>query len=496
MSLCLIHLPPDQVFAQSLIDALHHDGRRVEALTVPPDADALKREKHEATLRRASTVLVLIGSQSGASTGLMQLCTLATHNQMPIYGLLTAYISELPWYLAQTPVIDFTNDFPGAFAELLGLLPAATHSLLDKRTLGDARDAYLNRASLKSQHTISAYRRSIELFLEYLGDRSQSAILPAQGHSFVVPDELPITTFSDGDEPLFLHFAQWLLSPGSDREGDKRPYKPSTVALRVAGVINWFQFLDDYGWFSANFKLAKAKRMVRDEMRPQSRQAGPPQPPEHIDEVIYYYDTQAPPPHLRKPTANPERVQQWELTRLRNRALLHALAETGGRISEILSLNLADFPPRYLAQEDVLRVSVTGKGGHQYYLRFFDSLPAISAYVEARGTNLRATKGRDVPLFVSHDPRYDGNRMSRVVAWRIVQRAAKALGVEHITPHDFRHWRATQLINAGHAIDVVQEYLGHRSVDTTRAYYAHTDPLRVDDAAKQTRLPDDRRDND
>ena len=174
---------------------------------------------------------------------------------------------------------------------------------------------------------------------------------------------------------------------------------------------------------------------------------------------------------------------------MRNRALLHSLAETGGRISELLSLNLADFPVRALKRDEVLRVEVRGKGGHTYYLRFYDALPAIRAYIEARGANLRATARGNVPLFVSHDPRYDGQRMSRIVAWRVVQRAARALGLGHISPHDFRHWRATQLINAGHPLDVVQEYLGHRSVETTRAYYAHTDPLRVDDAVRDTGLP-------
>jgi integrase len=303
------------------------------------------------------------------------------------------------------------------------------------------------------------------------------------------PEDIPLSARSDEDTPLFLHFVQWLLSPGTGKKGDKRPYKPSTVELRLAGVLNWFQFLDDHGWLPPSFKLAKATRIVRDELRAKPAHSGPPRPPEHIEEVIYYYDSLELPKHLRKTDVDQERIRRWELTQLRNRALLHALAETGGRIGELLSLNLDDFPERYLHQQEVLRVEVLGKGGHTYYLRFLDTLHPIRDYIHARGSDLRATPQGEVPLFISHDPRYDGTRMSRIVGWRIVQRAARALGLRHITPHDFRHWRATQLINAGHSLDVVQDYLGHRSVETTRAYYAHTDPLRVDDAAKLTRLP-------
>ncbi|MBI5957316.1 MAG: tyrosine-type recombinase/integrase, partial [Chloroflexi bacterium] len=334
------------------------------------------------------------------------------------------------------------------------------------------------------------YARAISLFFDFLADRAAVRVLPIQKAGYTLPQEIPLAQLTEEDSPVFLQFAQWLLAPTSGKSGDKRPYKAATVELRLAGVQNWFQFLDDYGWLPGEFKLAKARRIVQDELRGRPQRSGPPQPPEHIEEVIYYYDAQELPKYLRKPEIDPDRVKRWELTRLRNRALLHALAETGGRISEILSLNLAQFPARYLNRDEVLRIEVTGKGGHTYYLRFFDSLPAIRAYLEARGASLRASTKGDIPLFASHDPHYDGSRMSRIVAWRIVQRAARALGLRDITPHDFRHWRATQLINAGHSLDVVQEYLGHRSVETTRAYYAHTDPLRVDDAARKTRLPE------
>jgi integrase len=487
-SILVIYSLSDQRFASLLDRRLHSEGY----VTLCID-DADKSESAFLRLESvipSSIVLVLISPDGARSDFIVKSCALARHHNRQLIPLLIAHTSSLPWYIEHLQIEDFTDDFDRAFSRLLDTLPVPDRTSPKTITFGEARDLYLQRATLKSGHTVDSYRRAAELFLDFLAERKTGNRLPIQQVTFVTPDDIALTALSENDAPILLHFAQWLLSPSSGKTGDRRPYKPATVELRIAGVQNWFQFLDDHGWLPADFKLAKAKRIVRDELSGRPSRSGPPRPPDHIEEAIYYYDTLQPPANLRKPDIDPDRPRRWELTRLRNRALLHALAETGGRISELLSLNLNDFPERYLHQREVLRVEVMGKGGHAYYLRFFDSLPAIRDYIHARGADLRANLRGEIPLFISHDPRYDGNRMSRIVAWRIVQRAARALGLHSITPHDFRHWRATQLINAGHSLDVVQDYLGHRSVETTRSYYAHTDPLRVDDAAKNTGLPD------
>ncbi len=469
-----------------LTASLRQQGLDIFLDTETRPADLEWEQEIAEAIRDSAGMLLLVSPDSRSAMYVLQDFNLARQHDLPIFPILIRPTDPLPWYLGGLSPADFTTNRDHALNRFI-----ARHFQRPVQgvTLGEARDIYINRATLRSQHTIDAYRRAIELFFNFLADRTQNRLLPIQDTHHTVPDDIPVTALSEEDVPVLLHFAQWMLSPASGKQGDHRPYKPSTVELRVSGLQNWFQFLDDYGWIPPDFKLAKAKRLVRDALQTRATSHTPPRPPDYLGEVIYYYDTQQPPKRLQKPDADPERVQRWELTRLRNRALLYALAETGGRISEVLSLNLADFPPRYLERNEVLRVEVLGKGGHNYYLRFYDSLAAIRDYIYARGANLRGSAQGNIPLFVSHDPRYDGSRMSRIVAWRVVQRAAKALGVGNITPHDFRHWRATQLINDGHSLDVVQDYLGHRSVETTRAYYAHTDPLRVDDAAKNTPLP-------
>jgi site-specific recombinase XerD len=110
---------------------------------------------------------------------------------------------------------------------------------------------------------------------------------------------------------------------------------------------------------------------------------------------------------------------------------------------------------------------ISGKGGRPRTIHLRDyARKAVQAYIRER-------KDGNPALFVAHSRNANAARLSGTSAHKIVKRAVNALGLhESLSAHDFRHYRATQLLREGMPIEVVQEYLGHADISTTRSIYA------------------------
>ncbi|PRZ03490.1 integrase/recombinase XerD [Isoptericola sp. CG 20/1183] len=150
---------------------------------------------------------------------------------------------------------------------------------------------------------------------------------------------------------------------------------------------------------------------------------------------------------------------------LRDRALLELLYSTGGRISEVVGLDVDD------VGSDAL-VRLFGKGSKERIVPVGSyARDAVDAYlVRARPVLVAAgsARGRSTPaLFLNTR----GGRLSRQSAWAVLQGAAERAGLtEHVSPHTLRHSFATHLLAGGADVRVVQELLGHASVTTTQIY--------------------------
>ena len=158
-----------------------------------------------------------------------------------------------------------------------------------------------------------------------------------------------------------------------------------------------------------------------------------------------------------------------EATSLRDVALLELLYSTGGRVSEIIGININDLAKVESDNEFIQTIKLRGKGAKERIVPIGSfALTALDNYlVRVRPGLVAKNVKSESALFLNSR----GGRLSRQSAWNIVLEAAKASGLEgKVSPHVFRHSYATHLLDGGADIRVVQELLGHSSVTTTQIY--------------------------
>jgi site-specific recombinase XerD len=232
-------------------------------------------------------------------------------------------------------------------------------------------------------------------------------------------------------------------------------YRPRTVSVYLAAARRFLTWLDAHDLLSAELSVAKANnrlKAVLGRARRQSDTAKAVDP--DLPDVVNYYDGLALPP--RRNDAYNKRLRI-----LRNRAIVHTLYASAGRVSEVASLTRNQVLDGRLDE-----VLITGKGGKERVILLTpEAQAAISAYCRERDD-------RYPGLFISHG-RNRGKSLGRWALWKVVKDAAKALDLfQGTSPHAFRHFRARQLLHEGMDLDVLQAYLGHADISTTRRIYA------------------------
>lgn len=143
---------------------------------------------------------------------------------------------------------------------------------------------------------------------------------------------------------------------------------------------------------------------------------------------------------------------------LRDSAILELLYATGMRVAELVGLDIGDLNlERRTAQ-------VTGKGNKQRVVPFGQAAAAALEQWLAQGRSSLA--GDTAAVFVgSRGKRIDPRQVRRIVA-----AAGQVSGVGQLSPHALRHSAATHLLEGGADLRVVQEVLGHSSLQTTQIY--------------------------
>ena len=145
---------------------------------------------------------------------------------------------------------------------------------------------------------------------------------------------------------------------------------------------------------------------------------------------------------------------------LRDRTMLEVLYASGLRITELVTLELANVNQR----QGVVRV--VGKGNKERLVPTGETaLDWLSIYLrDARLTLL--PQGGSV-LF----PSRLGRIMTRQTFWHAIKKYAMQAGIKKsISPHTLRHAFATHLVDNGADLRAVQMMLGHSDLSTTQIY--------------------------
>lgn len=153
-------------------------------------------------------------------------------------------------------------------------------------------------------------------------------------------------------------------------------------------------------------------------------------------------------------------MQQDGVIAMRDAAVIALVYGAGLRRHEAAGLLLSDL------DTDNGTIKVLGKGNKERINALHDrNLDIIAVWLDERGLApgplfLRARKGN----------RLVNEPISGQTIYDIIIRRYKEAGLKRLTPHDLRRTFATKLLENGEDVFLVQDLMGHSSVETTKNY--------------------------
>jgi integrase/recombinase XerD len=253
---------------------------------------------------------------------------------------------------------------------------------------------------------------------------------------------------------------------------DERGYAQTTVARRVTVVRGLHRFLvaEDLGSRDPTYTMASMRR------------------PKKLPVVLSIDETDALLETAHRLAADPSPGLYRQAGYARRAALFETLYASGMRISEALSL------PSDAARSGTRMLMVRGKGDkHRLVPLHARAIEALALW-----RNLAAAYSGGAPTqWLFHAVRHGSKPLTRQAALLEIKEAALAAGLAHperVSPHVLRHAFATHMHSGGTDLRVLQELLGHASIETTQIY-THLDVSRVHQMLRDLHpLNDERKD--
>jgi len=213
--------------------------------------------------------------------------------------------------------------------------------------------------------------------------------------------------------------------------------KPATLARRLSTVRNFHRFL--------------LKEKVKTDARILDQEA---------PKIKTFSPTVLTSAELEKILALPPKTPLG----FRDKAFLEFLYSTGCRVTEALTLPMA----RFDLDSGLVEIE-KGKGGKERKVFLGrEAVLSLREYLKkGRPILVKEEKSSRGRLFVNRF----GRPLSRMGALKIIRAYARAAGIrKKVTPHTFRHTKATHFLEDGAPLRFVQEYLGHSDVSSTERY--------------------------
>jgi len=212
----------------------------------------------------------------------------------------------------------------------------------------------------------------------------------------------------------------------------------STVRLRLACLIAFFHYLMEQDILPASL-LKKSIRLKLPETLPRAIY------PKDVKKLLSVIDT------------------------IRDRALILLLLRTGIRIGEALSLTLNDIDLK--DKKILLHQGEKNSMGRVVYL-------SNDAYFALKRWLAERNKKREV-IFYEQGSQAMCYSTARSLFVKYLRKAH--LDQKGYTVHCLRHTFASELLNAGMRLEVLQQLLGHQDIEVTRRYARLTDKTREEE---------------
>lgn len=240
-------------------------------------------------------------------------------------------------------------------------------------------------------------------------------------HFIIFLKEIPLRSFVDVTSNQLINFLASLHSK----------YAPASISRAFIAIKVLFRFLKREGILNENIALYLET--------PKTWQA--------IPAVLTIEETD-------RLISQPDRRTS---TGARDAAILELLYSSGIRASELCLLKIVD------VDDDAIRVF--GKGSKERLVPIGrQAIEAIDYYLIHHRCQC---EGDEEILFLSKW----NKPLDRNTLWQIVKRHATAAGIEkNISPHTLRHSFATHLLDNGADLRIIQEMLGHSSINSTERY--------------------------